>query len=279
MIYRRKFYGIFLATLLKSRYAIASFIPANLSPSFVAYSRMTTRKAVEVEQKFQLNETCDLDAKLISLGFVPKGTVRFVDWYFDTPSNDLSTNDLWLRYRDKGGNGQWELKVRKDSSVGTDSTTVYDEIEGDQACTTATDILATKGIGAKEEETESTFDGFSIPKLPPRTAGFSPFCRLETTRSSWVVASADSEYSGMQVDLDSTNTGHTVGEVETICSDSEIEIEKGKERVQQLVSILMEAETDSQGPAVGKLEHFLMTHRPEHYKACVASGVIKDKMN
>lgn len=277
MILPRTVRRALVSTLLLSRCTSAAFVPPRRPGlQLASHAMMQTQKSVEVEQKFQLSETGSLDSKLISLGFESKATVRFVDWYFDTEACDLSTNDLWLRYREKGGKGQWELKVGKSSSSGVESTTIYEEIEGDQACVVATDFLLSKSI--KDEMAaagEKSIDGFEAPELPPQAANLHPFCRLETTRSSWVIDSSDHEHAGLQVDLDSTNTGHTVGEVETMCSEDEIEI--GRTRVQRLISILSGHEGKNQSPAVGKLEHYLMKFRPEHFEACVSAGVISNK--
>ena len=111
-----------------------------------------------------------------------------------------------------------------------------------------------------------------------------PFCRLVTTRSSWTfdtkstktTSGSERDFVGLQVDLDMTNTGHAVGEVETIAS-SEDDIRSAKEKVQGLIDQIKEtSKGNDDGPAVGKLEHYLMTYRPEHYNACISSGVIAD---
>lgn len=229
--------------------------------------------SLEVEQKFQLSNAEDLEGKLKSLGFVPKGTAFIVDWYFDREDNFLSIRDCWLRLRQKSGKERWELKIGR----GDQGTTVYEEIEGDQACAVAASVLAEGGSVATEDRNLSkTFDGFLIPHLPiEEPHGLRPFCRLETKRSSWVAESNDSTYSGLIVDLDSTNTGHTVGEVETVCRN-ESEVAVGKQRVEKLIAELT-GNTKSDGrAAIGKLEHFLLNNRPDHYAACVASGVLQD---
>lgn len=225
---------------------------------------------LEVEQKFALTDSGDLEARLSGLGFKPDGKKTFVDWYFDTEDVRLTTQDCWFRFRDMGGNGEWQLK----RGCGENSaSTVYNETEGDVAVSNALSLL--EGNTRDEPSTKSEiFDGYSIPKIPGgENCGLLPFCRLETTRSSW---SAGGEYENLVVDLDATNTGYGVGEVETVVEDA-ADIAEAKERVQSLISRITENISSDDEPAVGKLEHYLINNRPEHYQACIESGVIKTK--
>jgi adenylate cyclase class IV len=227
---------------------------------------------LEVEQKFQLTDSGDLESRLNNLGFVPKDTSMFVDWYFDTEKNYLSTQDCWLRFREKGGKGRWELKRGR----GHTSSTVYEESEGEEAISIA---LSLAPETAKSDFGNNEFDGFEAPKLPiDESHGLFPFCRLETTRSSWIVdPKVDGNiYAGLGVDLDATNTGHSVGEVETVV-ETDGEVLEAKARVEALIAKLTENSGSDEGPAVGKIEHFLMNYRPEHYDACVKSGVMQEK--
>jgi adenylate cyclase class IV len=254
----------------------ATFVPSSLPSRLVFRNRryLATREmpSLEVEQKFQLSKPEDLEAKLKSLGFLPKGTAFIVDWYFDTEANNLSVKDCWLRFREKSGNAQWELKMGR----GDQGTTVYEEIEGEQACTVACSVLSEVNYVSKDRTQRRTFEGFLIPQLPIKDShGLHPFCRLETKRSSWFMDSSESPFSGLVVDLDTTNTGHTVGEVETLCKD-ESEVAAGKQLVESLIAELTGNNGRDSQPAIGKLENFLLNNRPEHYAACVASGVLQD---
>jgi adenylate cyclase class IV len=231
--------------------------------------------SLEVEQKFQVIDSGGLEPKLRDLGFVPKGTVTFVDWYFDTDDNYLTTRDVWFRFREKGLKGVWQLKRGRGQNT---ASTVYEETEGENAISIVLS-LTPKSAAQKISVRSEDFDGFHAPKLPlDASHGLFPFCRLETTRSSWVIdmKNTPSVYNGLEVDLDSTNTGHTVGEVETVVNTDE-EIPKAKERVEALIAKLTQNAGSQEGPATGKLEQFLINNRPEHYDACVKSGVIKDK--
>jgi hypothetical protein len=250
---------------------VASFL--GNTPKFSSRRGIVTRPmSLEVEQKFQISNPTDLESKLKELGFTSKGFTTIVDWYFDNNKNDLTTRDCWLRYREKGSKGQWELKKGR----GDQGTTVYEELEGEQAYLTASSIL--EGAVALESTERashhpSTLEGFPVPEIPlPRSYGLYPFCRLETKRSSWITDAHDSPYAGLSVDLDSTNTGHTVGEVEIVCDESEVEI--SKKRVRTLIMELTGNDGSDTNTAVGKLEHFLLNNRPEHYAACLEAGVL-----
>jgi len=137
------------------------------------------------------------------------------------------------------------------------------------------------GYNAATNESRSqplTFDEFDIPQFPESVGtsfsyGLRPFCRLETRRSSWKVDRIENPYFGLVVDLDSTNTGHTVGEVEMMCDEAEVEA--GKARVQDLIVQLCGRNDSASDGAIGKLEHFLMNNRPRHYEMCVQSGVLQ----
>lgn len=251
-----------------------AFVPCSLgSKQFFRRSLTNRRMSLEVEEKFQLSTAVDLEAKLSNLGFESIGTVTIVDWYFDNDDNFLSTKDCWLRFREKSKQGQWELKRGK----GHQGTTVYEEIEGESACSEAVLILEEAGYTASSvaENYPNFFDGFAVPELPTKGFyGLRPFCRLKTSRSSWSVkAGENDDYNGLSVDLDATNTGHTVGEVEVLCDENEVEA--GKQRVRALIAKLTGNHGNSDRPATGKLEHFLLNNRPDHYAACVASGVIQ----
>lgn len=229
---------------------------------------------LEVEEKFQLSASVDVEAKLKALQFVPKDTITFVDWYYDTNDNYLTTHDCWLRFREKGGKGQWQLKRGK----GHTSSTVYEETEGDDAVSLALSMMPdTSTSDARREPLKNEFEGFEAPELPINEPNIlAPFCRLETKRSSWIVDPTNecTVYEGMEVDLDSTNTGHTVGEVETIVHD-DLNVPDAKARVKALIHELTEKSEDGSGVAIGKLEHFLMTYRPDHYDQCVKCGVLQ----
>ena len=249
----------------------AAFLSSGHHPrNFSSRQKMSL---LEVEEKFQLlSDSGDLESRLKNLGFVEKGTFKFVDWYYDTEKNTLTVQDCWLRFREKSGKGSWELKLGRG---GQTSSTVYEEFIGEDAISTALSYTSETA----QAEYSNDFEGFEVPKLPvSEEHGLLPFCRVETTRSSWMVdPNVDGViYSGLGVDLDVTNTGHAVGEVE-ILVETEEEVSEAKARVKALISKLTENSGSDDGPALGKIEHYLMNYRPEHYDQCVKAGVIDEK--
>ena len=314
---------------------------STMTMAATAQSSSAGTSMFEVEQKFQLMNDNDGDnggdidsttnqriqQRLKELHFVPKKTIKFVDWYFDTNDNILSTQyDCWLRYRgllkkedEKGEDdvivkGSWQLK--KGQNDATSKTTVYQEIEGDEAVVASISVLIdnTKIIegGVRDDDNNNvsgtnsptTFDGYEIPKLPldklPNDQVkvgnlLIPFCRIVTTRSSWAFNGGDdghddTDFYGLDVDLDMTNSGYCVGEVEAVVEKEE-DIPIAKERIQNLINeITQESNNDDNNSSsekekkkdkdsipLGKLEHFLVNNRPDHYKACIESGSMQLK--
>lgn len=231
--------------------------------------------AIEVEEKFSFDPTT-VESRLKELGFVPSKQVEFIDWYFDTDENELSLQDCWLRFRGTSNViGDWELK--RGHGDGTTDTTVYEEIVGEEVLSATKTILLEKSCSMNEAGTYSD-NSFEAPQLPDfaRDLPIQAFCRIETKRSSWKV---DKEWptqthAGLSVDLDVTNTGYSVGEVEMVVDDKD-QINGAYKRVQSLISELVKGSAPVEGPATGKLEQFLIAHRPDHYEACVKAGVIK----
>jgi CYTH domain len=267
--------------------------------SFIG-SRTARNMILEVEQKFRIGDNQDINitdicSKLESLGYHRKGpTVTFADWYFDDLSSlSLSLQDCWLRYREMGDQGEWQLKRGRqqllgNSSCRNDSTskksTVYEEIIGKEAVDMALSIIkcadsldvSTRDLEEKEEN--DTMMDCIAPNLPTNQPhSLKAFVRLVTTRSSWVLppSSVDiqdiSENANIQVDLDITNTNYAVGEVETV-----VEREDHVPRAQALVQRTIEQlQGKKYGPPIGKLEHFLVNFRPKHYEELVRVGILK----
>ena len=87
----------------------------------------------------------------------------------------------------------------------------------------------------------------------------------------------------MKVDIDKTDFGHMVGEVEAVLYDSdnadEMQVQIVKEKIMKLVDHIRIRECeitddDESMIAIGKLEYYLMNNRRDHYDACLKAGVI-----
>jgi len=244
-------------------------------------------KEIEIEQKFSLltqSGVRSVEEKLTSLGFVPLGKEKkFTDTYFDTPSPKwvLSMQDCWLRLReafvDERTRGIWELKVGR--KVSGESTTVYEEIAGPNAVATAIEILRREsGLETLSRAEIVENDGLDSALSFLIECGLVPFAKFETTRSRWS-ALQDKENSllhgGLTVDLDATDFGYMVGEVEAIVSH-ENDVTAAKEKIGRLVENIV-GKIDNGEPALGKLEMYLIERSPDHYKACIKAGAMKAK--
>jgi thiamine-triphosphatase len=268
-----------------------------LRTAFVRRGMTTaTTTTLEVEQKFALLDRNleDMKARLGQAGFELDTVKEMVDWYFDVEGSVLTRRDCWLRYRqllssDADQTGQWELKRgqtrtihSKDETESTESTTltVYEEIEGVAAVTTACSVLSDFNFSpisssSSTPNTTSTtstgnFQDHLVPKLDIPNTGLKPFARIVTQRSSW--KSTDKcNWENLSVDLDTTDFGYAVGEVERVVHRQE-DVEAARTQVQALIAELCNGVSD---PAVGKLEYFLKRNRPDIYQACVESGTMR----
>jgi thiamine-triphosphatase len=257
----------------------------------------TTTTTLEVEQKFALLDRNleDIKARLGQAGFELETVKEMVDWYFDVEGSVLTRHDCWLRYRqllssDAHQTGQWELKrgqprtiqsKDKTGSTESNSLTVYEEIEGAAAETTACSVLSDFNFSPTSSSSSSSstpnttatstgnFQDHIVPQLGVSNTGLEPFARIVTQRSSW--KSTDKcNWENLSVDLDTTDFGYAVGEVERVVHKQE-DVEAARTQVQALIAELCDGVSD---PAVGKLEYFLKRNRPDIYHACVESGTI-----
>ena len=267
--------------------------------SRIRMSSSQVQVEVEVEQKFPLPaDIAPVEDRLKELGFALKGggAVSFVDTYYDVPAPCwyLTQRDTWLRFRgvkqtiDGGWEGKWQLKIRRKNSEGDDSAAVaYEEIQGDAALNRVSEILASASLEGDGDEEEC--DEITDAPLAPRH--LVPFAQFETTRSSWVINDEEkmpssSEYLGLSVDIDSTDFGYGVGEVEAILNKGDDAcMADARKRIGQLVAEICAASDQTESaaqnaatselPTVGKLETYLMEKRPRHYNAIITAGIFK----
>jgi thiamine-triphosphatase len=274
--------------------AVPIRLPFPLRTAFVRRG-MTTTTTLEVEQKFALLDRNleDIKARLGKAGFELDAVKEMVDWYYDVEGSVLTRHDCWLRYRQllssdaDDQTGQWELKRGQTKTIQskdeTDSTersslTVYEEIEGAAAVTTACSVLSDFNYSSTSSSSStpnttamstSNFQDHLVPQLDVPDTGLEPFARIVTQRSSW--RSTDKcNWENLSVDLDTTDFGYAVGEVERVVHRQE-DVEAARTQVQALIAEICNGVSD---PAVGKLEYFLKRNRPDIYQACVESGTI-----
>ena len=267
-------------------------------------------KMLEVEQKFPFSDRSRLEERLRKEGFSPVKELTMVDWYFDRFVEDskalempLVRRDHWLRYRESGNEGQWQLK-RGNQKCGGGGATVYEEVEGIQAVEIAQYVLreqhSSPSNASTGKATTRIFDGHHVPVLPISDCDVVPFARIVTHRAKWKqnLSEEKSEEIGavsdLVVDLDTTPDGFAVGEVEAVVEGEDCSIDvvgtkeaavkaetrndqavaRARECIQGFLTSLLEEDSQNCRPPMGKLEHFLSQNRPRMYEACIESGVI-----
>ena len=270
-------------------------------------------RCIEIEEKFSISqfETKDLlEKKLTELGFVKKSSaknVEFMDWYFDLPDPNwiLSVSDNWFRYRELISNshtgdndcinscakkkGAWQIKCGKlivnddDNETSKSSTTVYEELEGDEAIEFALSIIKDhSGKITASNDSLSLMDGYAVPSLPIQNVyGLVPFARIKTNRTSWEMKSSDDDddddRNTLNVDIDLTDFGHMVGEVEQVV-EKEADIHAAKEKIAKTIQMITNASENEKSTPMGKLEFYMIHNRLNHYNECVQRGSIKQQV-
>jgi hypothetical protein len=118
-------------------------------------------------------------------------------------------------------------------------------------------------------------DGYCIP-IPPRAQILQPFARIGSFRSTW---KHTTKWEKVVVDLDGTDFGHTVGEVEVVLDhDGDEEMRHAQDLIREIIAKLNEDEDENHSePVLGKLETYLIANRPEVYRACIESGTMKKR--
>ena len=216
--------------------------------------------------------------------------------------------------------GQWELKRGDHGSEEQSSsprTTVYQEMVGEKAIAFVRDLLH-----SNDEDFQNTAEHTPLqlkdsvqdisllnefkPNLPPGLPSVQPFARIVTHRSSWKVpvdgkrniageeTKESWKYADLTVDLDETDFGHNVGEVEVLVPqvptsvDLDIRLRNAKVLIQELIdrlaittTITNTVDTTTQRvdnaatvAAKGKLEYFLETQKPSIYAIMKEVGLV-----
>lgn len=139
---------------------------------------------LEVEQQFLITD--EQLGQLLKLS--PKVTTKILkEVYFDKPDFELLKNDTWLRER----NGKLELKYRKPEHR-------HQQVELYEEYTTEDEIERFLGIDSDLRKTIAE--------------SFSPIIVITTERKSF-------EFQGLHFDIDITDFGYTVCEIEKLTVD------------------------------------------------------------
>jgi predicted adenylyl cyclase CyaB len=184
---------------------------------------------IEIEKKFiiQQNELAHLIAGAHFLG-----TEKHTDIYYDTADHVLTKRSIWLRERE----GRFELKFPM-GARGKSGVTSYDEIEDDP--------LITQKLGFPE--------GRPLDRTLA-SLGYQPFATITTTRSKY-------EKEGFHIDVDDTDFGHSVVEIELMIADEQ-DMAAATKRILDFAA--------AQGISItnnirGKVIEYLRRNDPEHF--------------
>ena len=165
-------------------------------------------KVIEVERKFVLGK--DSDAKLQGQGAKLSKECSFTDVYYDTTDYRLTTSDHWLRKRDK----QWQLKCPPEVRRGDERSTQYAEYDKEETILKALQVILDKESPSATSPPVSAASTSGCSNLQGlvQKAPLSEFAQYTTHRKTYVL-------DGFTIDLDLTDFGFQVGEIEVVVAD------------------------------------------------------------
>jgi len=197
---------------------------------------------IEVEKKFILSEQ---DKKQLTNDPEFLSERVFSDIYYDTEKFLLTSQDKWLRSRDR----VFELKLPLHNGVER-LADQYDELEDEQKIRRALNLLPNKNLAD------------DLIK-----AGYFPFCTCKTTRRKY-------KKGLFIIDLDIVDFQdftYNIAEIELLVSDKS-EIESAIEMIMDFAK----SQNLTITPARGKIIEYLKRAKPNHYQTLVKKKVVKD---
>ncbi|XP_003502120.1 thiamine-triphosphatase isoform X1 [Cricetulus griseus] len=202
---------------------------------------------IEVERKFVPGP--DMEERLQELGGTLERRVTFRDTYYDTSELSLMRSDHWLRQRQGSG---WELKCPGVAGI-SGPHNEYVELTSESA------IVAELFELLEAEEPEIA--GVAAVLGPLKLQEVASFI---TTRSSWKLALSEAHEQEplLRVDLDSTDFGYAVGEVEVMVREK-AEVPAALEKIFSFSRMLG---VPAQEKAPAKLLVYLQRFRPLDYQ-------------
>merc|ERR1712156_744015 len=183
---------------------------------------------IEIERKFIVPD--NYHERLTAQGFQLQQEFDevLVDKYYDTHEHDLIKEDHWLRQR----NGDWELKYPVGLDGHKQGSTLYHET------TCIEEIMTRLRPILKVEESCSL-----LQNLLEKTY-LKPFAQLETKRKCY------SREDKVNIVIDSTDWGHSVGEIEIMVMDHD-HITEATSKIETIG-----AELEFQNVTTGKLHDY-----------------------
>ncbi len=197
---------------------------------------------IEVEKKFILNEQ---NLKRIINGAQFINEKIFTDTYYDTKKFSLTSNDLWLRSRDK----KFELKIplNKGKERLVDQ---YEELEDEQKIKQALNLPFNENLTDNLAEAE-----------------YFPFCTCKTTRKKY-----KKDIFIIDLDLvDFIDFTYNIGEIELMVNNKS-EVENATEKIMTFAK----EQNLIISPVRGKVVEYLKRTKPNHYQALIKANIVKD---
>lgn len=212
---------------------------------------------IEVERKFVPGP--DMEERLQELGCTLEHRVTFRDTYYDTSELSLMRSDHWLRQRQGSG---WELKCPGVAGV-PGPHNEYVELTSESA------IVAQLFDLLEAEKPEMA--GVAAVLHPLKLQEVASFI---TTRSSWKLALSEGHEQEplLRVDLDSTDFGYAVGEVEVMVHEK-AEVSAALEKIFSFSRLLGVA---AQEKVPAKLLVYLQRFRPLDYQRLLEANGLSE---
>ncbi|CAN7991511.1 unnamed protein product, partial [Ixodes hexagonus] len=191
-------------------------------------SRSLSRGHREIERKFQASG--DIEEQLARVGATLASRTQFTDRYYDTQDHTLALSDHWLRIR-AAADDHWELKYRKHDDTRSFDPTVtgYSEESGEANILAVLKDLLPEGSHIGQTTTLKDLVGRGVLR---------EFACIQTWRSSYKTPGRP------VIDLDQTDWGYRVGEIEVLLREPENEaqgardVEKATEEITHLAAQL-----------------------------------------
>ncbi|MFH0890436.1 MAG: CYTH domain-containing protein [Candidatus Liptonbacteria bacterium] len=196
---------------------------------------------IEVEKNYNLKPG-DKERLTADAEFLYAKAIR--DIYYDSPDWKLTRRDHWLRER----NGRFELKVPLNNKpISERETDQYRELETDAEIARELELDPTGRIS--EEISEK---------------GYVPFVTIVTQRESY-------RKGDFHLDFDEMDFGFSTFEAELLVEKEE-DMRGAEKRINEFARQYGVSGTTGRG----KVIECLFRHAPEHYRALVSAGVIKE---
>jgi len=171
------------------------------------------------------------------------GEKKINDKYYDDANYSLTKKDIWFRNRD----GKFELKLPLNVSIEKRISDQYREIEDENEIKKYFNLNNNKSI---------------LELLDDK--GYSPFYIVVTIRKKY-------RKEGFNIDIDATDFGYNVVEIEYMINDNF----NLKEATDKIIVFAKKHNIDTSNYVRGKAEEYLRRNNPKHYQTLVDAGVFK----